>query len=257
MRLVILLIFLFFDLANSIITVPNVETGARTEFNSTAKEFTYEHSGGNNNILLIFIEYQNNQIAYEAECTGQKRSGSRSGSSGAFRLVFDTYTSCTCSFKFTGTGNFVIYSYLKPTKIDLKDTYGFAGVKPEEVKNLIQPLPQLTFLVDEVQNSTLIYFEYNKEKVKIAKIYYEIENPFIICNRENCQEDITTFNFVEGNSYKIYVKIQTITSADGEKHYIIPGFSFGKTPEPDNNKGTYINNQFDFMVLILLLFFVF
>ena len=109
----------------------------------------------------------------------------------------------------------------------------------------------------EVQNSTLIYFEYNKEKVKINKIYYEIENPFIICNGENCQEDITTFNFVEGNSYKIYVKIQTITNVDGEKHYIIPGFSFGKQPEPDNNKGTYINNQFDFMVLILLLFFVF
>jgi hypothetical protein len=64
MKLIYLLIFLFIGLSTSIITVPSVEEAVKIEFNSTVKDFTYENSGGRNNILFVFIEYQGNKLIH-------------------------------------------------------------------------------------------------------------------------------------------------------------------------------------------------
>ena len=102
----------------------------------------------------------------------------------------------------------------------------------------------------------MIEFEYNKNEINIHNKFYKPENPFIVCKGDICQDNVIYYNFTEGNSYKIYVKIQTIICPSNETHYIVPAFEFPKRKDSDKNKGVYINNQFNFMFLILLLFFM-
>ena len=54
----------------------------------------------------------------------------------------------------------------------------------------------MIFSIDNAERDVTFIFKYN-EKAK---------NPFEICHGEECQKDITTYDFKKGESYKIYAR---------------------------------------------------
>lgn len=66
-------------------------------------------------------------------------------------------------------------------------------------------------------------FKYEEHNDDIEK---NILNPFEICHDDDCQNNISTYNFKKGESYTIKVNFQKVFNDYGNTGYILPGFSF-------------------------------
>ena len=137
-------------------------------------------------------------------------------------------------------GTFWINPSLVEIKIDLNSTV--------EWDYFIFPLenkPKLTYVIDNAEKNATFIFKYDK------KWHEDLPNPFEVCHGTDCRDQITTYKFKKGESYKIYV----YTIEKNNKFYF-PRFSFfDKTKEKEKEKKS---NSFNLMLnlwsIILLLF---
>ena len=77
----------------------------------------------------------------------------------------------------------------------------------------------LTYSIDNAEKNVKFIFEY-KNEIGGQKV----NNPFEICHGNECKKDISTYDFIKGESYKIYVR--------GTAQYF-PSFSFRDIDKPD------------------------
>ncbi len=78
---------------------------------------------------------------------------------------------------------------------------------------------KLTYAIDNADKNVKFKFTYNNNK-EIS----DPKNPFTVCHGEDCKDNIETYNFEKGQSYKIYVKI---VSTQDDQYYFFPSFRFG------------------------------
>ena len=212
MRLIFIIAFLCLNLITSLEN-NEIELGKRIQFDGKDKEFILNNVKGQNNVILCLIEYDHS-LTYDRRCADDGAGiQSEGGTEEEDIFTISNPGTFTCTFTFTGKGNFIIYSFKDTISIDLKDTYGNINLEAREIFNLLYPYPELTFTINNLESDMVSYFNYNKKTIKINGENYNIENPFeILVNNEFLSgSGIEEYNFIKNNIYKIIVKIQAIT----------------------------------------------
>ena len=84
----------------------------------------------------------------------------------------------------------------------------------------MKKLSPLTYVITKASKTVEFKFEY-KEKVQVGpkEEEYTVTNPFKVCDEDDCQENVTSYEFKEVKSYKIYLNLEEITDPDWEEPY--------------------------------------
>ena len=125
-------------------------------------------------------------------------------------------------------------------KFDYEDTDGKAA-------NLI-------YSIDNCEKNVTFEFKYNS-KMKLRDGSFA-KNPFWVFHGASGEGSVTTYNFKEGESYKIEARVIK-NSFDSDQYYILPSFSFGEKSnddKPDTNLSSNLRFNFWAFSLILILF---
>ena len=77
----------------------------------------------------------------------------------------------------------------------------------------------LTYAINNAEKNVTFKFTYNKDSRNLP-------NPFRVCHGEDCKDNVETYAFEQGQSYKIIVKVVKIKEGSSDIHYF-PAFKFG------------------------------
>jgi len=97
------------------------------------------------------------------------------------------------------------------------------------------PSLPLFFLFSNVTETIKAKFFYWRNSVEIDDKYHILKNPFRVCLKKDCKDDITEYTFIEGKEYKIEMKTEEITSGT-KKYYYLEGGTFYKISGGDDDK---------------------
>ena len=103
-------------------------------------------------------------------------------------------------------------------KVDLNETYEW---KYDVTKFVFQNY-QIVYSIDNAERDVTFIFNF-KDTIPGKTV----KNPFKVCHGEECQEDITTYDFKKGESYKIYATVY---------NSILPAFSFHDIDKKDDDE---------------------
>ena len=239
--------------------IPSVKLGAKNTFDAESdNSFKYVYKGPGKDLLVIYFYFDTNSYSYDIDCQNSSTGSSGSGSSEKVDVVNQIDKSGTCTIKFEeGKGSFIIYTLNIELGIKLKNKYGNINlpIYTEEKDEKYINISQLTFSVPNLERDATVKFEYT-EKAETSEGTYDMENPFKVCHGNDCQENIETYNFKKGESYKIMVKAVKKESRYEGTFSLIPGFTF----YDENYDGTYTpddiieyNNAFSMKIKYLFI----
>lgn len=155
-------------------------------------------------------------------------------------------------FKVSGVGSHVVYLY--------QDSAGTGTIWVNPSKNILKldlnkriewkfdtvirkpydfSASKLTFSIEKAEKNVQFIFKY-KNKVTDNGIDINVPNIFQVCKEQDCQGNITTYDFKQGESYKIYANVYNLEDA-----YILPAFHF--CDKANNAFGL----KFNFWIIIL------
>ena len=83
------------------------------------------------------------------------------------------------------------------------------------------PESKLTYVIDKAEKSATFDFKYANEIKDKYDEKINVPNPFQVCHGNDCKDNISTYDFKQGESYKIYIKYNKIGN-----YYVFPSFSF-------------------------------
>lgn len=258
------ILLLFIITLSSSKKIPTIELGVNTTFDSISNELEFIYNGPGKDIILIYVKFEGEYYDYEFDCTYSHSTGE--GTSSEIVLYSNNQVGKTgsCNIKFflsndSDKGSLIIYTLNKVLSIKLKNQYGHLDNEFFQIFKGIEPsVSQLTFLVPSLEKDITANFEYQK-KENLNDIYYDIDNPFIVCHGKTCQDNITSYDFKKKESYKIMIKIHRVKNKNTD--YIgIPGFRFydinyNGTYSPDDivNDSSLLKIHFLLISLILLI----
>ena len=250
------------------LTVKNyaINIGVNTTFDKDHVNFTLNYTGEKNDVMLLYIEYDK-IISYIRECRLHYSGHITTQGTEYAKLLTPEYN---CHYRFsTGEdkiGSFVIYAFKKELNIKLKNKYGNLNLPvylKEKKKRKKLDISQLTFSVPNFERNATAVFEFNNTII-IDEKNYDMENPFKVCHGGICTTNLDSYDFNEGESYTITVKVTKVTE-DNFIYYIIPGFTFydinyNGTYSPDDIIDIYSEDNSDilkvgFILILLLLIF--
>ena len=224
-----LLLFFIFSFVSPI-EKPIVEIGMNTTFDQDNKEFKLNYTGKSNDGLLAFIEYEGGPFCTFSIAYDFLDFQSESLSNNAILFYQDSpKNSYTIQFGISDgdivNGTFKIYSFRDDLKIKLKNKYGNINLPLFKTEFKKYDIPtHLTFSINNLDRDVTVKFDYNPEIKFFSQSYY-FDNPFEVCIENNCKNNITSYDFKKGNSYKIKVNMLLIEEGNNFK-YVIPGFEF-------------------------------
>ena len=243
-----------------------IKSGQMISCDSSNEDFTLTSNGLSNNLYLLLFTHENIEAPFDTEitCPYYDSSAKNWTSKDYVNLMNSKSGSCSISFnlKEGDRGNFFIYDFQAKYKIKLKNKYGNIKARSywfTHLDNFDESISKLTFLVPNFRTNSTITFEYEQ-------IYENFKNPFQVCHEGTCKENVTTYDFKQGQSYEIYVKLQEIDTYEGE--YGLPPFTFYAQDYNDiysnddieaiydktnNNQKKIIINKFIYLLLVLLL----
>jgi hypothetical protein len=99
--------------------------------------------------------------------------------------------------------------------------------------------PKLTYSLDNAEKDVTFIFKYSYDNKK------DITSPFEVCHGNDCKDQITTYDFKKGESYKIYAKHIQVDNI-----WVFPSFSFLDKAKDSNS----FNLAFNLWLICLLLF---
>ena len=103
-------------------------------------------------------------------------------------------------------------------KVDLNETYEWKY----DVTLFVFQNYQIIYSIDNAERDVTFIFNF-KDTIPGKTV----KNPFKVCHGEECQEDITTYDFKKGESYKIYATVY---------NSILPAFSFHDIDKKDDDE---------------------
>ena len=109
---------------------------------------------------------------------------------------------------------------------------------------------KLIYAIDNSEKKVTFNFKYNSK----MKLYdgSTVQNPFEVCHGTDCKSSLSTYDFEEGESYKIYVKV-ILDKSGFLKKYILPSFYFCDKA----NDNFSFSLRFNILTIFLLLLFIF
>lgn len=230
----ILLLFFALSLSSSK-TIPSVKAGINTTFDYNNDEFKYDYKGPGKDLMIMYANAEGGNFKLRIECKLDEVPGEITiGDYVKTNQIYFPNSPCMIIFNSTegnkeAKGSFVIYNFNKELSIKLKNKYGNVNLP---TYHLDEPgylsISDLTFSIPNLERDVTVNFEYNNTVYYYSE--YIIENPFKICQKNNCQQNISTYDFKKGESYKIIVKTTRIQEKDEEGEdqevILIPGFTF-------------------------------
>lgn len=158
-----------------------------------------------------------NKVNYKVEYSGEiKGYFSKPGHVIIQEVLKGTYFNVSFNSDTNEKGTILINPSWNELKVDLNKMYqwtiGYSGLHKLE-SNLI-------YAIDKADKKVTFKFTYDKKSKN------ELPNPFRVCHGEDCKDNVETYDFEQGQSYKIYVK--TVKIKDGTLDvYYFPSFKFG------------------------------
>ena len=229
-----ILLFIFALPFTSSKEIPLVKAGINTTFDYNYNEFNFDYKGPGNDMILMYINIEEGNFDLKLNCILNAFDGTfHKGDYILTKQIFYGHSLCYIRFNSSegnkeAKGSFVIYNYNKELSIKLKNKYGNADLSTYHVAEpgYLDISDQLNFSVPNLERNATVIFKYNTKNQMYDE--YTIKNPFKICHYHNCQENISSYDFKKGESYKIIVKMTRIK----DEHYesgeviLIPGFTF-------------------------------
>ena len=222
--------------------IPTIEFGKETTFTPVNNKFQFVNNGSGEDYLLAYVETDSHGLEYIEEVKALKGHNTNTLSHTVnepgdgilfYLLEKGSVHSITLDYKEATVkkgGKLWINPLLNELNVDLNRKYSF-NIPLANYGYPDKEFSPLTFIITKSAKTVEFKFEY-KEKFERLWETFTVKNPFKICHIGDdldCIEDISSYKFIKGESYKIYIKIQTI---EGKRIYkVIPTFSFGDKNE--------------------------
>ena len=107
----------------------------------------------------------------------------------------------------------------KELKVDLTQKYQWKY----DYVSFIGVETKLIYTIEKSEKNVTFIFRYNSEMELDDESI--VSNPFVVCQGEVCKDNISTYDFVEGESYKIYAKVIK-RKIDSVPKYILSSYYF-------------------------------
>ena len=127
-------------------------------------------------------------------------------------------------------------------KVDLNKMYLWTI----EYSGLRELESNLTYAIDNADKKVTFKFTYDKKSKN------DYPNPFTVCHGGNCKDNVETYDFEKGESYKIIVKIVKIKEGDLDVYYF-PSFKFGDIKGDWSFSSNLRSNLWIISLLLLLI----
>ena len=225
--------------------IPTIEFGKETTFTPVNNKFQFVKNKSEEDYLLIYVESDSHGLEYIQKADTGYYLGyiiNEPGDGTLFTLTkeFSVHT-ITLNYKEASIkkgGKLWINPLLNELNVDLNQKYSFNVPLTYYFGKDEEEYSPLTFIITKSAKTVEFKFEY-KENFDYYGEKFTVKNPFKICHISDdldCKEDISSYKFTEGESYKIYIKIQKIKTIkkikiDEKIYNVIPPFSFGDKNE--------------------------
>ena len=152
-----------------------------------------------------------------------------------------------------------MYSMNTPVKIKLKNKYGNL-MTPRAISDFNTDVTNLTFMVQNLEKDVNVTFKYNEKSAEMIQMIIIIENPFTVCEGNNCQSKVSRYTFKKGKTYTIKVNYTPYKYIF--YFYAIPGFTFydenydGNYYEDDVILNGDIGLTLKYLLICLMLLFI-
>lgn len=233
-----------------------LEFGKEFSFNKDNKEFQFTcQKTGNLFFYLIFKSSQTITFTlYEGENQRSITTSNNYGKGSIFQITAGNVYKIIFEFRDENDQGIIWVnpSYNK-INVNLNESYQW---KFDSINRNVG-LDPLIYAVENAEKNVTFKFEY-KTKIKDDGVDINIENPFEVCQGDNCIKNITTYDFKEGESYTIKVNVAKKTIGTKEK-YILPAFSIhdiNKEIDPDGPGGNSFSLRFNLWVISLILLII-
>ena len=240
MKKIILLIFTFALVSSKLTSSSKIIYGVNPTIDENNIEFTLDYNSQGKDILLLYLSYEGSLfVNYSCGMQGYaNKTYSKAGEDLVLMTHYDKKS--TCRFKYAPVKgkkySFVMYSMNTPVKIKLKNKYGNLRT-PGAISDSNTEITNLTFLVQNLEKDVNAIFEFNKKSAEMSQTIMYINNPFFVCEGNNCQKEVRRYTFKKGKTYTI--KITYSTRQNYFFFYAIPGFTF----YDENYNGNYYEDD--------------
>jgi len=181
--------------------------------NNNVFEFTTQADGA----LFVSVTFPVSNLLYAKFHDGDRESISNVDKPGMGEIFsFGSGKTCKLLLEYSDQssnekGTIWMHLSTDEIKVDLNETYEW---KYDYNGILLNNYPMI-FSIDNAERDVTFIFKYNQKA----------KNPFEVCHGEECQKDITTYDFKKGESYKIYARS-------------FPSFSFHDIDKEDESDST-------------------
>jgi hypothetical protein len=222
---------------------PKLEYAVETPFNKDNNVFKIDYTGEITTYLLLYVATDNKILNTSYYCKS------------SYMSLYDRH-----DFQSPGGGHIFFgangFDHLLGIKSPDGNEKGTVWVQPlnknisidlskkVEIKFTLEyesSLDPLTYVVSNLAKDRKIKFNYQKEFKDNKGQTIKLSNPFKICEGENCQENVESYQFKKGQNYSIGVQFLNETG-----RYFLPAFSFG------NNAG-FLGLSLIYLALLLIL----
>ena len=276
------LLILFFGLFSSKI-YPSIIFGKNTTFDLENNHiFNLKYNGPGNDALLVYLK-SNIYTMSQLSCHGSISWTTIYGA----ELFPLKESNMNCEFQINklfvdeeggGKGTFLMFALQNEIKIKLRNKYGDldtplvqSNINSLKEELILPDIIHITYSVPNLERNVSVKFEYNEN----CDPFTIGENPFKVCHNDDCEENIETYSFQKGESYKIMIRLQKLkkNEDDSNFYYVLPGYTFydedyngedsdddiiydgdedeNKKEEDNNNKALVANLKIFFICLLL------
>lgn len=248
------LFIILFEFMKSL-DIPTIEFGSKIQFNLTYNQFQFVNNELQEDFALIYILPGSNcrSLMYHQEEVSTGNFVSSILEYNGKTLLFSLFSKgSTHSIKierkeekscYNMKGELWINPLLNELNMDLNTNYAIE-TPLIDTNYLDKKMSPLTYIIKKAIKTVKYEFKYNDNFEKFGEKIY-VPNPFKVCHKDNCKEDIESYKFIKGESYKIYIKIQKV-----ESYQVLPSFSL---INKDLNNGQLFKVKFLIIVLAFLL----
>ena len=232
----------------------HLDYGVDKKFSKSDNSFEFTYTGEKDE-LLVYIEYTGYDLEYQHSINSMDRRMSTVNTPGDAFFISLFYEEEKHQIKFDfseARGKSEGKIWINPLKnklpVDLSKKYykNFFLLDECWEEKAISPL---TYSITNAAKTVKFKFQY-EGTIKADEGTFQVSNPFQVCEGENCQNDVTFYEFQQGKSYTIKINIQKVTDTERETtYYAIPKFSFG-----DENSSRLFKFSLWIFAFIFLLF---
>ena len=200
------------------LNTPTIEFGKETSFSPSNNEFQFVDNESSNDYVLVYVTYDSYDLEYiqKVDTGNYMRNTINTPGEG---ILFPSngkgsIHTITLDYKEARSkkgGKLWVNPLLNELNVDLNQKYSF-NIPLADESGKDKEFSPLTYIITKSPKTVEFKFKY-EEEVETFTQKIKVKNPFKICHiadELDCKEDISSYEFKEGESYKIYIKIQTM-----------------------------------------------